>query len=73
MITLRNFGIYQIKNLITDKIYIGSVVDLYTRWANHRKDLKYNKHHSKILQHSYNKHGLLMFDFSVLLYCDKKD
>lgn len=64
-------GIYQIINLITGDMYIGSAVNLYQRWANHKKGLKQNKHHSIILQRAYNKYGFNKFKFNILLYCDK--
>jgi predicted GIY-YIG superfamily endonuclease len=30
-------GIYQIKNLLNNKIYIGSTVDFKTRWYSHKR------------------------------------
>ena len=59
-------GIYQIKNLTNNKIYIGSSVDIKARWAGHRSDLKNKKHHSKHLQRSWELHGFDAFEFTVL-------
>ena len=46
-------GIYQIRNKINGKIYIGSSADkkgILQRWKQHVKDLKNNIHHNKHLQ-----------------------
>ena len=66
-------GIYQIKNLTTGHIYIGSSSNIYRRWNDHRYILSKNRHHAAHLQNSYNKHGLDKFNFSILLFCENKD
>lgn len=66
-------GVYQIKNLITDKCYIGSAVDIKARWREHRYELLHNKHHSKYLQRSFNKRSMNDFEFNVLFTCPEKD
>lgn len=45
---------------------MGSSVDFsFRKWC-HFNDLKLNKHHSPILQNSYNKHGKENFKFEIL-------
>lgn len=61
-------GIYQILNLITGLIYIGSAVNLYDRFYLHIHHLRYNKHPNKHLQSSWNKHGEATFEFKVVEY-----
>ena len=63
-----NIGIYQIKNLINGKRYIGSAVDIKRRWRDHRKQLTARKHHSRKLQNAWNKYGADVFEFSVIEY-----
>ncbi len=63
-------GIYQIKNIITDKVYIGSAININLRWKEHLNDLKGNKHHSIKLQRSFNIHGIDNFMFEVIEPCD---
>ena len=58
--------IYKIQNLITDEIYIGSALNLQKRKWSHLHDLRYNKHHSPILQNSWNKYGEENFKFIVI-------
>ena len=66
-------GIYQIRNLINGKLYIGSAVDFSMRWSKHRSDLTKRSHHSIYLQRAWNKHGADAFVFEVLLYCDPEN
>jgi len=49
-------GIYQIKNTVNGKRYIGSAVNIKMRFQEHKKSLKKGTN-SKRLQHSWNKHG----------------
>lgn len=63
-------GIYKIKNTITGDVYIGSSVDSITRMCQHRSQLRHNKHHSPILQNSYNKYGHSVFVVSIICFCD---
>jgi len=63
-------GIYKIENLITNKVYIGSSVNIDDRWSRHRGDLVKGKSCSPKLQNSYNKHGFENFEFSILEECD---
>lgn len=62
-------GIYCIKNIDNNKIYIGSSKNLYDRLHQHFYNLKYNKHHSLHLQASYNKYGAKCFDYDILEFC----
>ncbi|WEG18630.1 GIY-YIG nuclease family protein [Alkalihalophilus pseudofirmus] len=64
-------GIYEIKNNLNNKVYVGSAVDIFTRWKNHINNLNRNTHHSKHLQNAWNKYGGGNFKFKVLEYVDK--
>lgn len=63
-------GIYQIKNLVNGKIYIGQSVDIRTRWWQHKSQLRLNKHINTYLQNSWNKYGEDNFEFSVIEFCE---
>jgi group I intron endonuclease len=58
--------IYQIRNIINDKIYIGSTNNLYRRWEEHIRLLNKNKHHSRRLQNSWNLYGEKKFKFEII-------
>lgn len=64
-------GIYKILNIINNKIYIGSAVNLYKRMHNHIYQLNNQKHHNKHLQRSWNKYGEENFKFYVVEYIEE--
>jgi len=49
-------GIYEIKNILSGKSYIGSAKTFKTRWLGHSSSLKTKKHQCKHLQNSFNKY-----------------
>ena len=61
-------GIYQIRNLINNKIYVGSSVNLNRRKAKHFDFLQKNKHTNSKIQNSYNKHSAENFVFEIIEY-----
>lgn len=63
-------GIYFIKNLINNKVYIGQSKNIYRRAIYHRHELNNNKHSNSHLQYSYNKYGSNNFLFGVIEYCN---
>lgn len=66
-------GIYEIKNIINNKIYIGSAINLEKRKKEHFYDLRKNKHHNRYLQRSFNKYGENSFKFEVIEYIENVD
>lgn len=65
-------GIYKILNTVTQKIYIGSAVDIEQRWKAHRGYLKRKKHHSAHLQRAFDLDGEDSFQFSIVELCEEK-
>lgn len=63
-------GIYKIINLVNNKVYIGSAVDINERFGEHKNMLIKNKHHSIKLQRSFNKHGIHNFKFEIIEKCE---
>lgn len=56
--------IYQIKNLVNGKLYIGSTKgELRRRKSAHLAKLRYNKHFNSHLQNAWNKYGEENFEF----------
>lgn len=62
-------GIYQIVNIINNKIYIGSSSFLSLRKSVHFSLLKKNTHYNKHLQSSFNKYGIKNFIFEIIEEC----
>lgn len=63
-------GIYQIKNTVNGKVYVGLSIHMELRWGEHLALLRNGCHYNRHLQGSYDKYGEGAFEFSVLEYCD---
>lgn len=66
-------GIYYIKNLTSNKYYIGSSSNIRKRLRTHLSNLKFNKHQNTNLQEDFNKIGQNSFECSPIIYCETKD
>lgn len=66
-------GIYIIKNTVNGKLYVGSTKNFRKRLRAHQYALSRNKHHSKKLQHAWNKYGSEYFVFEKVLVCSVGD
>lgn len=62
-------GIYQIRNIINGKVYVGQSINCKKRNREHFSQLKNNSHCCIRLQRSYFKHGASNFRFEVLEFC----
>jgi predicted GIY-YIG superfamily endonuclease len=58
-------GIYQIKSIATDRLYIGYSMNIESRWYTHKRLLKSGKHYNLYLQSHYNKYGSQDLIFSI--------
>ncbi len=63
-------GIYKIENTIDGKCYVGSAVNIKSRWAQHNRHLSRSQHHSIKLQRAWDKYGSESFEFSILEICE---
>lgn len=63
-------GIYCIQNLVNNKKYIGSSINVYKRRNRHFSELKNEKHKNIKLQRSYNKHLSNSFVFYVIEFVE---
>ena len=63
-------GIYQIKNLVNDSVYVGSTFNLGKRWGLHLFDLINEKHYNRFLQEDFNIYGIENFSFQTLEVCN---
>lgn len=66
---MKKSGIYQIRNTLNNKVYIGGTLDLVERKGQHFRQLKENRHHSISLQNAYNKYGREAFVFEIIEKC----
>lgn len=59
-------GVYQIRNLVNNKVYVGSAVDINRRKREHYAQLSKGKHCNQKLQNAYNKYGVENFSFEIV-------
>jgi group I intron endonuclease len=62
-----NCGIYQIRNLVNNKKYIGQSVDILDRNRHEINQFRKNTFHNQHLQNSFNKYGEENFEFTILV------
>ena len=65
-------GVYEIKNLVNGKYYIGSSNNVKRRWKEHVNQLNSSNHHNMYLQNSWNKYGEENFRFQILEYVNNE-
>lgn len=65
-------GIYEIRNTINGKRYVGSAVDFGNRWRVHVQSLNRGDHHSRALQRAWRRYSPRAFQFNRLLVCSKE-
>jgi len=66
-------GIYQIRNHINGKTYIGSAKSFRARFRKHKNSLVKGEHHAVKLQRAWDKYGADAFSFEPILFCDPKN
>lgn len=59
-------GIYKITNIVNNKIYVGSAINISNRFKTHKRLLKNNIHFNSHLQSSYNKYGSSCFKYEII-------
>jgi group I intron endonuclease len=65
---MKKCGIYKITNTKNDFYYIGSSVDITSRFGNHRSSLRKNTHNNPKLQNAWNKYGEHCFNFEIVKF-----
>jgi len=59
-------GIYKLTNLVNNKMYVGSAVNISKRFNEHRNNLRNNKYSNIKLQNAWNKYGEGAFEFEII-------
>ncbi|MBK7094335.1 MAG: GIY-YIG nuclease family protein [Saprospiraceae bacterium] len=59
-------GVYQIRNISNNKIFIGSSTNLAAIWNRQKFQLNYGSHPNSILQKEWNEYGQENFVFEVI-------
>ena len=64
-------GIYIIRNILNNKLYVGSSINIGRRLTKHFSELRRDIHYNKKMQRSFNKHGEGSFESFVAISCDQ--
>jgi hypothetical protein len=59
-------GIFQIKNLVNGKVFLGSAENISGIINRHKFELKMGCHRNRDLQDDWNRHGEQNFEFGIL-------
>ncbi len=59
-------GVYAIIHTASGRVYVGSALDVETRWFGHRFELARQQHHSIYLQRAWKKYGPKAFTWRLL-------
>jgi group I intron endonuclease len=62
-------GIYLIRCVSNNKVYIGSSSDIQGRFSRHKNELRKQIHHNSHLQRAYDKYGIDSFVYSIIELC----
>lgn len=66
---VKKSGIYIITCVANRKVYVGSSVNINSRFSRHRADLKHGVHQNKHMQNAYNKYGVNFFVYKLIEEC----
>lgn len=66
-------GVFQIKNVINNKVLIDHSVDMKSKWNRHKMELKFGNHKNVSLQKDWNVYGEASFVFEVLSELKKNE
>jgi hypothetical protein len=64
--TLRPMGVFQIRNTVNEKVFIGSTLNLDGIFNRHEFQLKAGVHQNKSLQSDWNEFSADKFEFEIL-------
>ena len=59
-------GVFQIRNTVNGKIYVGSSVNLDAIWNRNRTELNFGGHRNELLQKEWKEFGEENFRFEIL-------
>jgi group I intron endonuclease len=67
---MKKSGVYHIVNEVNGHSYVGSSVDIYTRWKKWKFDFKKPMRYNSILKSAVQKYGIEHFTFIILEECE---
>lgn len=68
---MSNSGVYQIKSKLDGRLYVGSSVDVYVRWREHKYNaMNHNLKIKQVICRAIEKYGEENFEWSIIELCD---
>lgn len=69
----RPMGVYTIRNIGNNKLYLGFGTDLPAKINRHKAELRFGNHRNRELQEGWNSFGESSFQFEVLDILDQEE
>jgi len=66
-------GVYQVRNLVNGRVFLGSSFNLHGPFNKHRFMLKFGSHPARALQKDWNQHGPEAFAFEILAVVEQTE
>ena len=66
-------GVFQIRNMVNNKIFIDSSVNLDKIWNRHRVELNFGNHRNAVLQKEWKEFGEGNFQFEILSEIEQRE
>jgi group I intron endonuclease len=67
-----SIGVFQIRNTVNGKIFVGSSVNLEAIWNRHKSELKLGGHRNELLQREWKEFGEDNFRYEILSEIEQK-
>jgi hypothetical protein len=59
-------GVFQIRNLSSNKVLVDSSTDMLSKWNRHKSELRFGGHRNRELQKDWNETGESNFCFEII-------
>ena len=66
-------GVFQIRNTVNGKIYVGSSLNLDAIWNRNKMELNFGNHRNSVLQSEWKQFGEANFKYEILSEVVQKD
>lgn len=66
-------GVFQIKNMISEQLFIDYSTDVQAKWNRHRSELRFGSHRNIKLQRDWKEYGESGFKFELISEMEYQD
>ena len=68
-----DIGVFQIRNTVNEKIFVGSSMNLHAIWNRERLTLNFGGHNNQSLQEDWKTYGEEIFRYEIVAQLEQKD